>query len=231
MINVLLKKYYPFIIIFILVFINLGTILYYQKDLNSTNTLENIDNGEEEETLTIQVDIKGEVKKPGLYQITKGSNINDLITLAGGLTKNGTTKNINLSRKLKDESVILIYSKSELKKKESTNIVYMPCTCSTVDISSCTETKSSVIETTKSDKSEGESSTINVEKETNSSKVSINKGTKEELMTLSGIGESKANAIIEYRSKNGNFEDIKDIIKVSGISETIYEKIKENIEL
>ena len=50
-------------------------------------------------------------------------------------------------------------------------------------------------------------------------------------MTLTGIGESKAKLIIEYRIINGNFKDIKDIMKVKGISETLFSKFKENITI
>ncbi len=50
-------------------------------------------------------------------------------------------------------------------------------------------------------------------------------------MTLTGIGESKAKAIIEYRTNNGNFTKIEDITLVNGISETIYAKIKNNITI
>ena len=50
-------------------------------------------------------------------------------------------------------------------------------------------------------------------------------------MTLSGIGESKANAIISYRQENGEFKSIEDIKNVSGIGDAVYEKIKNNITL
>lgn len=62
-----------------------------------------------------------------------------------------------------------------------------------------------------------------------SSKVNINSATKEQLMTLAGIGESRAEDIISYRNKNGGFKTIEDIMNVSGIKEAAYEKIKENI--
>ena len=62
-----------------------------------------------------------------------------------------------------------------------------------------------------------------------SSKVNINSATKEQLMTLAGIGESRAEDIISYRSKNGGFKTIEDIMNVSGIKEAAYEKIKEDI--
>lgn len=60
-------------------------------------------------------------------------------------------------------------------------------------------------------------------------KVNINTATAEELMTLSGIGEARAGAIIEYRETNGAFRDIADIMKISGIGEALYNKIKDNI--
>lgn len=59
--------------------------------------------------------------------------------------------------------------------------------------------------------------------------ININTASKTELMKLSGIGESKAEAIIEYREKNGNFTKISDIKKVSGIGSSTYEKFKDSI--
>lgn len=50
-------------------------------------------------------------------------------------------------------------------------------------------------------------------------------------MTLTGIGEAKAKNIIDYRTTNGYFNNVEDIKNVSGISETIYDKIKENITI
>ena len=59
--------------------------------------------------------------------------------------------------------------------------------------------------------------------------ININYGSKEELMTLPGIGETKAEAIISYREQYGGFEVIEDIMKVSGIGEGIFESIKDKI--
>ena len=59
--------------------------------------------------------------------------------------------------------------------------------------------------------------------------VNLNTATKEELMTLKGIGESKAEDIIRYREKSGGFKKIEDIMKISGIKEAGFQKIKDNI--
>ena len=59
--------------------------------------------------------------------------------------------------------------------------------------------------------------------------VNLNTATKEELMTLKGIGESKAEDIIRYREKSGGFKKIEDIMKISGIKENGFQKIKDII--
>ena len=70
---------------------------------------------------------------------------------------------------------------------------------------------------------------INESKETENEKININQASKEELMTLTGIGESKANSIIDYRQKNGNFKNIEGIMKISGIKDSVFSKISEDI--
>ena len=61
--------------------------------------------------------------------------------------------------------------------------------------------------------------------------ISLNTATKEELMQLPGIGESKAELIIRYREENGSFQNIEEIKNIKGIGDSIFEKIKANITL
>lgn len=67
--------------------------------------------------------------------------------------------------------------------------------------------------------------------QTTNKAVNINLATKEELMTISGIGETRAQAIIDYRENVGDFEKIEDITKVKGIGKSSFEKIKDKIEV
>lgn len=61
--------------------------------------------------------------------------------------------------------------------------------------------------------------------------VNINTAAKEELMTLTGIGESKALSIISYREKNGTFQKCEDIMNITGIKNGVFEKIKNQIRV
>ena len=62
-------------------------------------------------------------------------------------------------------------------------------------------------------------------------RININKASKEELMTLPGVGESRAESIIKYREQQGAFQSIEEIMQVSGIKEGLFEKIKDLITI
>ena len=185
------------------------------------------------------VDIKGEVLNPGVYEVSANSRIIDVINKAGGLTKNADVSLLNLSKKVIDEMNIKIYSKSEVKtakenlKKEPEVIeiikeIEKECVCPDNNIV-CNESNKNDILIEEDNLNENISSNNNInnddKKDNNASLININTATKEELMTIPNIGESKADKIIEYRNKN-KFEKIEDILNVSGIGESIFEKIK-----
>lgn len=67
--------------------------------------------------------------------------------------------------------------------------------------------------------------------ETSDGRVNINTASREELMTLPGIGEARAEAIIAYREEHGEFQNIEDIMQVSGIKEGAFEKLKAKIKV
>ena len=59
--------------------------------------------------------------------------------------------------------------------------------------------------------------------------INLNTATKEQLMTLPGIGEAKADAIIRYRTESGYFASPEDVMNISGIKNSIFEKIRDQI--
>lgn len=182
---------------------------------------ENIED-KNEELKNVYVDIKGAVKKPGVYEISEDKKVIDVLELAGGLAANANTTMINLAKKVFNEMVIIIYTDEEVKSANKQDaivkIVEKECICPEIKNDACLNSS----DTEKND---------NQDKEEISRKVNINKATLEELLTVSGIGESKAKAIIEYRQQNGEFKKIEDIMEVSGIGEALYEKIKNNITI
>ena len=211
------QKYFMYS--FLLLFVCMSFSIIYVSFNSDVKTVEPevialSDNEEKEEIIeaaveTIFIDIKGEVENPGVYEMQLGDRVIDALQMAGGFTDEATTDNVNLSKKLKDETVIII--PSYLKDYENVTIKNDYEIDINDDIVQFDENES------------------NEKIESSSSLVNINTASVVELMSLDGIGESKAKAIIEYRDINGDFENILDIKNVSGIGESIYEKIKDYI--
>ncbi len=182
----------------------------------------------------IKVDIKGLVDKPGVYEMKKDSRVIDVIYKAGGLSEGANTEYINLSKKITDEMIIIIYSNSDVEKFKETDkqVIYIEyeCVCPDNKNDACITDKDTV--NTNGVKNE-EVNDNNKQEENNKidDKISINTATLEELMTVKGIGESKAKSILEYRKQNGEFKSLEDIKNVSGIGESVYSKIKDYIKL
>ena len=189
---------------------------------------------EEKEVLTdekIFVEVKGAVKKPGVYEVNNKTIINDVIKMAGGFTKSAWSNNINLSRKVINEMVIYVFTKSEYKSQKSKNNITKTITISNVEcpsngyvIDNCTDNNISII-----NPSDNIIPEIISEDTIDNTLININTASLNELISLPGIGNSKAQAIIDYRTQNGYFVNKEDIINVSGISEKIYDSIKELI--
>jgi competence protein ComEA len=211
--------------IFILIFA-------YQKFLNMQQEINILKSNEllltnvkedkvEESQKYLFVDIKGAITNPGVYQVKENSRIADVIKTAGGLTKESDTSVLNLSKQVTDEMVIIIYTKEQIKKfregnvtiKEVIKYIEKDCKCPDPSIN-----KACINE---DEKQEGNSNFL----------ISINTATKEQLMNLPSIGESKALSIIDYRTKNGLFKDITDLKNVTGIGDSIFDKIKDLITL
>lgn len=170
----------------------------------------------------IQIDIKGQVNNPGVYELENNSRVIDAISAAGGLTDIANTSLINLSKKLEDQMVIIIYSNDEVlnsnvKEIETVfKVIEKECVCPNIKNDSCINTE---LDNTVTDNSNEDNKLVN-----------INTASMEELMTLPSVGESKAQAIIDYRNEI-KFTTIEDIMNVSGIGEALFEKIKAHITI
>ena len=162
------------------------------------------ENSTEEAKEMVVIHITGEVKKPGVVKLKQGTRIEDVISAAGGLTENADISNVNLAYVVEDGTKIRIPSSDEENNDEQ----YI---------------------TTDSGKD------IVVSNENNEFPnnifVNINTATQTELEQLPGIGASIATRIIDYRNKNGKFKSIEDIKNVTGIGDSKYEKIKDNIKV
>lgn len=231
-------KFFMLCIIIVLQVITVSTVVLCNDCFNDGDEQENnseiaiVEKKEEnisdnvEVLSTIRVDVKGAVKKAGVYELDRNSRVIDAINLAGGFKSNASTKYLNLSKKISDEMVIYVYTTNQVKNMGIKEEIKEECNCPTIDTSICAGSNIIV-----SDKNNNTNVEENKNEAEGSNKVSLNNASKEELMTLSGIGESKALAIIEYRSKNNGFKVLEDIMNVSGIGESLYNKIKDNITL
>ncbi|MGV3487550.1 MAG: helix-hairpin-helix domain-containing protein [Tuberibacillus sp.] len=142
----------------------------------------------------ILVDLKGAVKNPGVYRMSPGDRVVDVVQQAGGLTNEADKAKVNMAKKLSDEMM-----------------VYIPKIGENVP--------------------QGQDPSVSADGVSEQGKININTASEQELQQIQGIGPSKAKAIIEYREKNGPFQTIKDLDKVSGIGEKTLEQMEEQITI
>lgn len=216
MINIIKKYKYLIIINLIIIGFLLYIIYYLYSDIPIETVKE--DTVLKEEVIVDEyyyVDIKGAVLNPNVYKVKSDLRVIDVILLAGGLKSNADTSIINLSKKVTDEMTIIIYTTYQINKaKERLNPEP-----TIVEVIKEVEKECICIDSTND-------ACINevVEEET-STLININTATKKQLMTITGIGDKKADDIITYRNTK-LFNVIEDIKNVSGIGDATFEKIK-----
>ncbi len=164
---------------------------------------------------TICVYVCGAVAQEGVYELPDGSRLADALESAGGYAENAVHGYLNLAEPLVDgERIYFPY----LDEEESLDMASGADSGFDSNTDSKFESKSDLqpeIEAKSGDHSESGSGLVN-----------INTAGADELKTLSGIGDSRAADIIAYREANGSFGSIEDIMNVSGIGESIFNKIK-----
>lgn len=214
-------KYYILSILFLFLFF-VYSIKINTNPVEDDLVLEKKEVVEEQKNTKIMVDIKGAVVNPGVYELETGKRVLDVIASSGGLLENADTSYLNLSKQIENEMVIIIYSKEEIMSmaEGNTAVKYIDkeCVCPSIKNDGCLGDKK-ITNAKESGKQSAESGVVH-----------LNTATKEELMSLSGIGESKANLIMEYRAKTP-FTTVEEIKKVKGIGDSIFEKIKSRLAL
>ena len=158
-----------------------------------------------EETTTIMpqncyVDIKGEVLRPGVYEFSCESRMQEVIKKAGGFTEEADETKINLAQKITDQMQIIV---PNVHSKQEDGL---------------TEGNSEKGSSTNTSVSNSKQGTIN-----------INTATLEELQTIKGIGKKKAEAILQYRKEHGAFRTKEDLLQVKGIGKKALEAIESQV--
>lgn len=180
----------------------------------------------------IKVYIVGCVKNPGIFTLEKGQMVYEAIEAAGGATEEADVENINMVYRLEENLMINILPKDKKNLQPKTPDLSEGEGGS--ESSSDTQSGISII------KGQGPSIVYNdgiLDNDTlgkalnNDKKVNINTATSYELETLPGIGKVTADSIINYRQQYGEFDTIEEIMYVSGIKESKFEKIKELIKV
>lgn len=165
-----------------------------------------------EETKTLVVHICGAVSAPGVYELPAGSRIIDAVEAGGGFLPEADEACCNLAEEIVDGCQIYIMTKSE------------SCADGQTEKKAGIQTSpGSDMQTT--DRNVRSNSATALE----NGLVNLNTADIAALMTLPGIGESRAKAIISYREQHGAFAQIEDIMKISGIKQAAFSKIKDKI--
>lgn len=164
-----------------------------------TETPETLDNEPPE---NVVVYVCGAVVNPGVYELPEGSRIDDALAAAGGFSEDADRTYVNLAARLSDGSKLQIPTISETSDEALAKEI---------------ESFDTGDNGYKSGASDG------------SGLININTASQTELATLPGIGEGIAGKIIKYRDENGSFKSIEDIMKVSGIKDKLFSKIKDQI--
>lgn len=158
---------------------------------------------EQDQSSDAVIHVCGEVNNPGVYTLSDKARVVDAIEAAGGFTKEAAEDAFNQAALITDGQRIYVPNKKEVETLSDAEIT-------------------EVVFSTPLGKE-------NYDESSNKTKVNINKATKEELMTIPGIGEAKALSIISYRTEHGVFSTIEELQNISGIKSAVFNRMKDFI--
>ena len=158
------------------------------------------------------VHVCGAVIRPGVYELPAGCRVYEAVQQAGGFAENADQDYVNQAQTLRDGVKLVIPTKEEVASFSAAE-------------DSNTEALAGIVCESSWDKETGDSG------QTADGRININTATETELCDIPGIGATRAAAIVAYRESHGGFQKPEDIMKVSGIKEGLYGKIKDIIRI
>ena len=159
----------------------------------------------------VYIHVCGLVSTPGVYGLPAGSRVYEAIEAAGGFSEAAVPDYLNLAQVLEDGMKIQVPDREQAEEWKARGLTQSGISAGAVSAGVQTPGRTGT--------GEGGAKAM----------VNLNTASKEDLMTLRGIGESRAEDIIHYREAFGGFKSIEDIMNVSGIKDAAFEKIKDSI--
>ena len=178
----------------------------------------------------IFVDVCGAVVNPGVYELDEGARIFQAVDAAGGYLPEAAINYLNRARSIGDGQQIYVPTEKEVSEELELAMAKVPEALNDGDNSG-----NLGLEEIQGSSVENPSGTVG--RDTGSfgdgvgddTRINLNTADAGQLSTLSGIGQSKAEAIVAYREEHGDFASIEEIMNVEGIKEGTFSKIKDKI--
>ena len=164
------------------------------------------------DTDEIYVDVCGAVANPGVFQLAAGSRVFQAIEAAGGYLPEAVQNCVNRAGVLTDGQQLYILTQEEMERQGLDPAEMAGASDGQMNGSAGTGQNTGM--------------TAQVQQD---NRININTADEAQLTTLTGIGATRAQAIIAYREENGPFTAIEDIMNVQGIKEGTFAKIKDEI--
>lgn len=179
----------------------------------------------------IYVHVCGAVAHPGVYELEAGSRVYEAVRQAGGFSENADQNYVNQARALEDGVMLVIPTKEEAadaRERETAAAAGKAQEGASEKlgiVQGGTAEGLGIVGDTPRDGQGGDDSVVS------GGRININTASEAQLCEIPGVGATRAAAIVSYRETHGAFEKPEDIMKVSGIKEGMYEKIKDSISV
>ena len=180
-------------------------------DADADNESEAVSDKEMQQAM-IYVDVCGAVANPGVFQLTAGSRVFQAIEAAGGYLPEAALTCVNRAGVLTDGQQLYILTQEEMERQGLDPAEMAKASDGQMNGSAGTGQNTGIAAQVQQD-----------------NRININTADEAQLTTLTGIGATRAQAIIAYREENGPFAAIEDIMNVQGIKEGTFAKIKDEI--